>query len=907
MPVHLFMLAPTPVWTGDDPARHELVRAAKKAAFADEREQALRALDGANLLLAASGVVGRDVQVWVEETELAIDGAVPRPTSPARTPSTLLERTQRFVADAAPMPAATDPSWPVDAHDHSLEVHACHGDLRQCEALREQLLQRFFDDSSLEPRHVIIMTPDVATFGPLLQAVLARPIDTERGGLPVHVSDLGLRLENPLAEALLALVQLAGERVTATRLLELFALAPVRRAFGIDDNAEPVLAELVHASNLRWAWSADDRAAHGQPADAQNTVAFALERLALGTLMDDAADLVSAPAGDVFAPTPLRTAERVELFGKFAHALRTLRDVAESLVAPRSVSDWSSALRATLARVTAISDLEIPWRRRIESTLDELLPAATRDVPATADRMLERAAVLALLEPAFDLPGASGGAYGGAITVCALEPMRAVPFRVVAIVGLSEGAVPRQGVAAEWDPFAKRKPGEPTRTALDRHLFLEALLSARDAFWLFGNGFDPKRGTERPLAAVCHEVLTVLEAHTRLPAKSLLRAHALQPWSHAPGEAPVSFDRPWVSASEAISRVRDRGTPELAALQRTGGASMFPPLAAPRGDLTAARLAQHLDSAARALVEGRLDLRLRKPSDEPADREPLDAKDLEKWDLYDELVERLPLELLQDNGAAEAYDSLRRWARTHGRAAGTLPPGARGAFDLDRLFVDLDAGIDRLRQGAAGKRIETGASYTYRVGAVTITGRAPFALGTGDESVLSWLSPGGVHPTRELEAWLTLLVARAAGVPLAAAFVASAKEGRRFRAPEPHVAAQLLEDLVATLVRSQEGPVLRAPRFSYAIAKAASRARGANAGEAPSSQSLVEDALDLWASSSFKKGALDDRYTFELFGHWTDADLERHADRIVAEAEAVWGPLHDAVEKAPRTKGTVNE
>jgi hypothetical protein len=60
------------------------------------------------------------------------------------------------------------------------------------------------------------------------------------------------------------------------------------------------------------------------------------------------------------------------------------------------------------------------------------------------------------------------------------------------------------------------------------------------------------------------------------------------------------------------------------------------------------------DSAARALVEGRLDLRLRKPSDEPADREPLDAKDLEKWDLYDELVERLPLDLLQDNSAAEA-------------------------------------------------------------------------------------------------------------------------------------------------------------------------------------------------------------------------------------------------------------
>jgi exodeoxyribonuclease V gamma subunit len=35
------------------------------------------------------------------------------------------------------------------------------------------------------------------------------------------------------------------------------------------------------------------------------------------------------------------------------------------------------------------------------------------------------------------------GFLNGAVTFCALKPMRAIPFRVVAVLGLDEGALPR--------------------------------------------------------------------------------------------------------------------------------------------------------------------------------------------------------------------------------------------------------------------------------------------------------------------------------------------------------------------------------------------------------------------------------------------------------------------------------
>jgi hypothetical protein len=54
----------------------------------------------------------------------------------------------------------------------------------------------------------------------------------------------------------------------------------VRTKFRIDDADLSVLQDLIVSSGLRWAWDADDRAHHDQPAVDQNTVRFALERLA---------------------------------------------------------------------------------------------------------------------------------------------------------------------------------------------------------------------------------------------------------------------------------------------------------------------------------------------------------------------------------------------------------------------------------------------------------------------------------------------------------------------------------------------------------------------------------------------------------------------------------------------------
>ena len=66
------------------------------------------------------------------------------------------------------------------------------------------------------------------------------------------------------------------------------------------------------------------------------------------------------------------------------------------------------------------------------------------------------------------------------MTFCQLVPMRSIPFKVVCLLGMNDGAFPANDVALSFDVMARHpRLGDRSRRDDDRQLFLEALLSAR--------------------------------------------------------------------------------------------------------------------------------------------------------------------------------------------------------------------------------------------------------------------------------------------------------------------------------------------------------------------------------------------------------------------------------------------
>src|ERR671914_1178672 len=189
--VHLFLLHPSPeLWEriarGDRETRVDRRANDETARLADTR------------LLASWGRDAREMQLVLTGPKQVVDHH-----HPVDHPSeTLLARIQadvraNRVPPGLPLAGAPDARPLLDPDDESLRVHACHGRARQVEVLRDAILHLLQEDTSLEPRDVIVMCPDIETFAPLIQATFGTGEisgDEELDALPTDVRPADLRV-----------------------------------------------------------------------------------------------------------------------------------------------------------------------------------------------------------------------------------------------------------------------------------------------------------------------------------------------------------------------------------------------------------------------------------------------------------------------------------------------------------------------------------------------------------------------------------------------------------------------------------------------------------------------------------------------------------------------------------------
>ncbi len=911
MEVHLFALTPSSVWWDHIRSRGQSREDLARASAAGDRARVsaiLAELEKGNGMLAANGAPSRDLQVWLESVgydEPAAAPELPRDVS-------LLGELQRWVDAAGDNPSTTAERWEVAEGDGSFEIHACHGPLRQCEALRDALLRRFAQDETLEPRHVLVMTPDVATYAPLLAAVFARS-GAGVPPIPIHVADIGLRATNPVAEVVLSVMQLADERVTASRLLDLLQLAPLRTRFDIAEDDLPDLRSMVIESGMRWGWNAADRARFDQPALDQNTVRFGLERLALGVLMHDEGGTSTVGAGgtlDAAVPFDLSARYRVERFGKLARVCDELEEAASQLRVSDTQAGWRRRIDDIMARFAETTDATAWQKMQVSSALSELLSDDAGDA-----QPLSRGAVLSLLQGAFEIPRHGDRPASGAVIACALEPMRSVPFRVVAMVGLDDSAFPRPATVAAWDPFAKREYGEDDRRTVDRHLFLEAVLCARDALLLFGTGFEPRRGKEAPMSLVVSELAEIIAGATGRQAGEVAIRHTLQPWDRRLFARHDSrpIDAVWADAANALRAER-----RVAGAADTMADAPWPEDESPVTALTAEALARALAEPQRELLERRLGLKLAVSAQEIADREPLDHEDaLETWTVREkvlgELISHRARAAMSPQSGATAVAASEPLSDLDAlenrlRGEGDLPLSAKGRLSLEASRARAQQGYDAFA-AEHGSVVPAEGPRTFTVEGITVSDSPCELRSDGISQRAVWVTASGKPGARlELTAWISLLVAVANRAPVAEAVIVGCGDGSgaarlALRAPaNPEAAMRHLSELVKVWSELRASPMLLFPSLSRAVALTQTSPENGRDAE-----TAVRELEKNWEGDSHTSGDRQNVWVSALFGHLDIEDLAERAKPIAEHARRVWAPLLEAIvdEKKPTKDASI--
>jgi exodeoxyribonuclease V gamma subunit len=445
------------------------------------------------------------------QRQLAVRGVSVTPlTHVEPAPATRLARLQALLRTDAP-PAET-PAPPVLA-DQSVRLHGCHGPARQAEVLREALWHAFRELPGLRPEEVLLVAPDLPGMAPHLETVFGtmRPgASAEPGQLPVVVADRSLREVNVVAEALVRLLETAMGRAGVADLRALTDLAVVRARFGVDTDTVARWMTWAERAGVAWGLSARHRRAYQLPETfTVHSWAHAAQRLALGALLPDGAR-PSDGASEAFAGTiPARgvDAEDLPQIGALLALLAELTALADALHGEaRPIGGWCTLLQRAVAATCQVTREQQP---QLAATLGMLqaLAAEAAGCPVPV-RFAEWHPLL--LERLVGTPG-HVVLRGGAITATSLVPLRGVPYRVVCLVGLDDGALVRGG--GDGDDLLLEQPllGDPDPSGEQRQALLDTVLAARERLIVTYTAHDVRSGKPVPAIAPLAELRELLQ------------------------------------------------------------------------------------------------------------------------------------------------------------------------------------------------------------------------------------------------------------------------------------------------------------------------------------------------------------------------------------------------------------
>lgn len=728
VPVHLFHLNPCVEFWGDQLSDRALARAARKAQLdgwlAQEPGNPLLAnlgTQGREFFNALQALGGYEVSGFVDEQEHGgADGT-----------ASLLHQLQRDI-----LILHDGRTTPMPLQDESLVISSSHSALREIQALHDHLRHAFAADETLTPRDVLVMCPAIEDYAPYIDAVFRRPWDADEQRLPCSIADRSQRDGEPLVAAFAELLQLPDSRFAVSTIIDYLRLPALQRRLVLRDGELALIERWLKLAAVHWGLDGDHRQQQAALAAPQPMFSWqwGLERLLLGLAHGDRTGLVDRPGGELLL-LPEVEGQGAVVLGRLLQLLERLRRHLAQLRQPRKADGWQRYLHELFDSLFVADEADDSGREAVLAAIDGL-QAHTAAVGYQAE--LPLSVVRCYLNHHLSQPAGRNQFLTGQITFCSMVPMRSIPFRIIAILGLNDGAFPRQSTPLGFDLMAQqpRRPGDRSRRGDDRYLFLEALISARQQLYLSYQGRDIRTNNERQPSLLLKELFDYLQRGYGWQfdgPESAVRQQPLHPFSRANFSGPLpGFDAGWARLVEPLAARNNR--------------IELPPLPASDQPLTLEQLQRFYANPLKAFARERLGLVLDEPAPLAADDEPFAVDGLTRYQLREQLCQAW----LGQGDQPEQVS--RRFA-----ASGLLPASPVTPRLLERELAECQQ-LAQAVAAAGGPQLAPRKVQLQLAGEQLL---AELPLLADGQSLLLW-RPGSWRAADQLRLWLYHLLANAA-------------------------------------------------------------------------------------------------------------------------------------------------
>jgi len=737
--VNLFLLNPCPQYWGDILSESEKSRLKKRQGLEAE-EDGILLMEGGNPLLASMGGQGREFFDMMAERGLEEFPLFVEPEG-----DTLLGAIQADIFNLRDRSHGDGEPFCLAASDSSLTIHSCHSPLREVEVLQDALLSMMDEDPGLRPSDILVMAPDINTYAPVIDAVFSRRVEGAIR-IPFSISDQANQSGDRAVEALLLLLDLSGFRFEAGGVLELLENDRIRSAFAMDEGDLERVSHWIRETAICWGVDGEQRQAEGFSRFDVNSWKAGFDRLFTGYAVgNDELSLFDGtlPAGPV-------EGEHGVLLGRLARFVTCLTAYVKGLEHPRSARQWVLFFERVLETFLTDDEGTGEGLQGIRESLHRMADAAGE---AENQDPVDFSVVRFILKTALSAPDPVSGFITSGVTFCAMLPMRSIPFRVIAILGMGHGTFPRQHKAPGFDLIAASpRRGDRSRRKDDRYLFLEILLSVRETLWVSYTGQSIRDNSTLQPSVLLSELLDYADGVTKGAAtKQIVVEHPLHPFSSAyfqPGDSRLfTFD---AASRRVASRMAEVPVPPqpFARLSDPDGELVLPER------LSIESLEAFLVHPCRYFLREGLGMELGGGEDAPESCEPFTLSGLDRY--------RAGTLLFENTLSGEASEK----AQSVVSAMGLLPRGEVGAHLLRDLTHDAGAVAEALGPLVQGREPHFERRWV-EISGVALSGEVGPFFG---ESLVAGRF-GKVRSQDLVSAWLRLLVAAEAGMTVGRAVV----------------------------------------------------------------------------------------------------------------------------------------
>ncbi len=405
--------------------------------------------------------------------------------------------------------------------DASLQIYGCPSRFREVETVYNSILYNLEKNGNLKMTDISVQVPDISAYKPAIDAVFNR----KPRAIGYNLADARAEIESLYGKGMMDLLELASGRFSRTEVFKLLLNPCLMQKWGFTADSVGTFGAWTEALNIFHTFDREDKRKSGYPDSDLFTWNQGLCRMKLGRIMSDPCQATTDANGTDCLPVDSNFAGKVpysdaesgdlELVETFCAVVEKLREIV------RLFNGGAFTGEEWRRNILYASDelFEIPPGLKSEATvqksffeaLDDLLlydrlgrvPGENDAVPGM-DLTLFKEFVKSGLS---DIWGGYGDYLTSGVTVSALTPMRPIPFSIVYVLGMEEGAFPGRAEASSLDlRLRKRKIGDISAPERNCYLFLELLLSVREKLYVSYVARDLQKDRELQPCSVLNQL-----------------------------------------------------------------------------------------------------------------------------------------------------------------------------------------------------------------------------------------------------------------------------------------------------------------------------------------------------------------------------------------------------------------